>query len=206
MRTSKPISTISYNTPEYLKAKIEQWKNKGLIEYAMWIQHEPEEDEKKPHFHVFLKPAQLLQTMDLELDSMEVDPQNIDKPLKMISFRISKEDDWLLYSLHDRSYLLEKGLTRQYAYDLDDVQRTCDDTFSDIVSHVHDSRKGKLETRIYDCVKMGMKWHDIVGSGLIPLRYMAGAKIMYDALTYYWDGFYQTKKSVPFEQNNDEKK
>ena len=203
MRTSKPISTISYNTPEYLQMKIEQWRNQGLIEFGMWVRHEPEEDEKKPHFHVFLKPAQLLQTMDLELDSLEVDPENIDMPLKMISFRISKEDDWLLYSLHDKRYLLEKGLTREFSYDINDVHRTCDDTFADIIAHVHDSRKGKLETRIYDCIKMGMKWSEIVASGLIPLRYMSGAKMMYDALNFWQDGFYRTQKSVPFE---DEKK
>ena len=103
MRTSKAVSTISYNSAEFLKAKIEYWRKSGIIEFGMWIRHEPEADEKKAHYHVYLKPAKLIQTMDLEMDSCELDPDNPDKPLKMVSFRISKEDDWLLYSIHDPS-------------------------------------------------------------------------------------------------------
>lgn len=183
MKTSKPISTISYNSANFLKAKIEYWKSQGIIEYGMWIRHEPEQDEKKAHYHVFLKPAKLIQTMDLELDSCEFDPLNPDKPFKMISFRVSKESDWILYSLHDPNYLLEKGLTREHIYDISDIQSTCEDTLNDILSHLSDDRKGRIEYRIIDCVNQGMTWSQIVSSGLIPLRYMGGAKIMYCAIT-----------------------
>lgn len=187
MRTSKPISTISYNTDEFLKAKIEYWKSVGFIEYGMWIRHDPEQDEKKSHCHVFLKPAKLIQTTDLEDDSFEIDPNNPDKPLKMVSFRVSKEDDWTLYSIHDPSYLREKGLERELVYSFDDIQTTCQDTLTDIISHVNDNRKGRLEYRIADCVKRGMSWQQIVASGIIPIRQMGGAKIMYSALTFQAD-------------------
>ena len=185
MRTSKPISTISYNTEEFLKGKVEYWKGLGLIEFGMWIKHKPDEDNKKDHFHVFLKPAKLIQTMDLEMDSCELDPNNPDKPLKMIGFRVSKENDWVLYGLHDKEYLASKGMTRNIHYDLSDIKSTDSDTLADIITHLNDERKGKLETRILECVRMGLAWGDIVSSGLIPLRHMHNAKLLYDALTFH---------------------
>lgn len=183
MRTSKPISTISYNTPTFLRSKIEYWKSVGLIEFGMWIEHQPEEDEKKAHCHVFLKPAKLIQTMDLEIDSQEIDPLQPDKPLKMVSFRVSKEDDWLLYAIHEKQYLMEKGLTRQFSYSLNDIQSTCPDTLKDIISHLSDNRKGRLEYRLIQCLEQGMSWQEIVRSGLIPLRQIGMAKIYYTAIT-----------------------
>lgn len=183
MKTSKPISTISYNSASFLKAKIEEWKEKEIIEYGMWIRHEPEADEKKAHYHVFLKPAKQIQTMYLEQDSCEIDPQNPDKPFKMVSFRVSKESDWLLYAIHDPNYLVEKGLSRQHLYGFEDVQNTCEDTFQDIISHLSDDRKGRLEYRLIECINMGMNWSQICSSGIIPLRSISGALIMYKAIT-----------------------
>lgn len=184
MRTSKAISTISYNTADFLKAKLEDWKKKGLIEFAMWIRHEPEEDEKKAHYHVFIRPARLIQTMDLEKDSMELDPDNIDKPFKMIGFRVSKESDWLLYAIHDPAYLIEKGLEREFVYGLDDVQSTDSDTLNDIIRHMSDDRKGRLEYRLVQMAQMGLSWDDVVRSGVVPLRHISGARIMYESLTF----------------------
>lgn len=184
MRTSKPISTISYNTADFLKAKLENWKSQGLIEFAMWIRHDPEEDEKKAHFHVFIRPARLIQTMDLEKESMELDPENIDKPFKMIGFRVSKESDWLLYAIHDPTYLQEKGLEREHVYGLDDVQSTDCDTLNDIIRHMSDDRKGRLEYRLIQLAQLGLPWDAVVASGMIPLRHIAGARIMYESLMW----------------------
>lgn len=183
MRTSKPISTISYNSEQFLKSKIDYWKGLGLIEYAMWIRHEAEADEKKAHYHVFMRPAKLIQTMDFENDSCEIDPLNPDKPFKMIGFRVSKENDWLLYSIHDPLYLAEKGLQREFCYSFDDIITTCHDTLNDIISHLNDDRKGRLEYRLMDCIKREMTWQQIVSSGIIPLRQLSGAKLLYEAVT-----------------------
>lgn len=182
MKTSKPIAGVSYNSPAFLKSKIEYWKSLGLIEFGMWIYHKAEEGEKKDHYHVYLKPAKLLQTMDLEQDSCEVDP-NSDKPLKIVGLSPSKETDWVLYTLHDQAYLMEKGLERSYHYDISDFETTCTDTLANIIYHVADERKGKVEYRLIDAVNMGMSWYAIVKSGMIPMRHMAGALLMYKALT-----------------------
>lgn len=185
MRTSKPISTISYNSPEFLRSKIGQWKKAGLIEFGMWIYHRAETGEKD-HFHVLLRPARLVQTMDLELDSCEFDPNMPDKPLKMVGFRVSKETEWLLYTLHDPVYLREKALEREYVYCFEDYENTDEDTFNEIISHCTDERKGKLEYRLVELIQRGMTWAQIVQGGFVPIRQMAGAKMYYDALAGYY--------------------
>lgn len=186
MKTSKPISTISYNTKDFLEEKLNEWRKNGIIEFAMWIRHEPEEGDKKAHFHVYIKPARLLQTLDLEEMSQEIDPQNLDKPLKMISFRSSVESDWVLYSIHDKQYLAEKGLTRQNHYDISDIHSTCEDTLQDIITRLNDNRKGDIQKRIVDCIEMGMSFGAILKSGMIPMRYVHSAKIYYDEIVRYY--------------------
>lgn len=183
MRTSKSISTISYNSASFLRNKLEEWKRNGVIEFAMWVKHDPEEEEKKEHYHVFIKPARLLQTVDLERESEELDIHNLDKPLKMISFRVSKESDWLLYSIHDPSYLAEKGLEKQFVYSFEDINSTCEDTLRDIISHCNDERNSKIEYRLIQLINKGLTWDEIILSGFIPLRYIAGAQIMYNSLS-----------------------
>lgn len=205
MRTSKPISTISYNTSSFLRGKIQEWKNCGFIDYAMWIKHQPDEDNKKEHYHVYIKPSKVVQTTFFEEDSKELDPafqeyewddnltdeENIrlceknesKRFFKMIAFRSSKEGDWLLYGIHDKAYLQEKGLKRNIHYAFDDIESTCSETLQDIISHMSDERKGRLEYRIIECVNLGMGWRQIVRSGIIPLRQMVGAKHFYSAIT-----------------------
>lgn len=203
MKTSKPISTISYNSPNFLRNKIEEWKKKGLIEFGMWIKHFPDEDNKKVHYHVYLKPAKLIQTMDLEEDSCEI-PKLYDdkglpmpvnenagsalmlsdiKPLKMIGFRNSKEDDWILYGIHDPTYLAEKGLTRNHHYTFSDIESTCKETLLDMITHLVDNRKGRLEVRLFDLINMGLSWKEIVTTGIVPMKQMHNAFLFYKAIT-----------------------
>lgn len=182
MKTSKPISTISYNSEDFLRWKIEYWRKKGIIEFGMWIFHRAETGEKN-HFHVYLKPAHMVQTLDLEEDSKEFDPNFPEKPLKMIGFTSSKADDWIMYCLHDVDYLASKGLTRQFHYDVSDIQSTDIDTLKEIIAQLQDSRKGRLENRIIQMCEQGLSWSEIVRSGIIPIRYMSNAKIFYVAIT-----------------------
>lgn len=45
MKTSKPISTISYNSKPYLVKKLNDLKKAGILEFWSFIEHEPESDE-----------------------------------------------------------------------------------------------------------------------------------------------------------------
>ena len=208
MKTSKPVSTISYNSEGWLKKTILKLKEIGDIEFAMWIYHEPDEDNRKPHYHVYLQPAKMIQTTDWDEPFTEPNPSNIELPFKALPFRSSKETDWLLYGIHDPTYLQEKNMTRNVFYSFDDVQSTCQDALNEIISRLSDDRKGKLEYRIIDCVNRGLSWHEIVASGLVPIRYIYGAKLMYEALVqhrdveYLKEGFERT--NVKFENLGEE--
>ena len=183
MNTSKAIAGISYNSPAFLQGKIEEWKSSGLIEFGAFIYHKAEEGEKKDHFHVYLLPAKRLQTVDLENDSFEFDKKHPDKPFKIVGLSPSKEADWILYVLHDIEFLREKGLERKYHYSLEDFITTDQDLFDIMVSRIADNRKGKIEYRVVQMIKSGMTWEQMVSSGLIPMRYIYSAKIMYDSIS-----------------------
>ena len=185
MKTSKPISTITYNTEDFLRSKLNAWKALGFIEFAMWIKHEPDVDGKKAHFHVYMMPAQQVQTTFLENDSKQLDPENPDpdKPLKMRPFKSSKVTDWILYGIHDPVYLASKGLTRNVHYSFEDVQSTDEDFLQDIITEAIESRLSSIEMRLYDCIQKGMSWQDIVCTGFIPLRLMSNAHLFYKSCT-----------------------
>lgn len=183
MKTSKPISTISYNTESFLREKIYYWQREGFIEYGMWILHQPDVDGDKAHYHVYLQPAKLIQTEYLVQNSCEFDPNYPEKPLKMNVFHSSKFEDWILYGLHDEAYLAEKGLMRNVHYEVSDIEATCDNTLMEMLSRAFDMRNNKLEFRIIDAVRNGQNWQQMVSSGMIPLRHITGARLLYMALT-----------------------
>lgn len=123
MRTTKPIATISFNTPNYLRLKLDELHKCGRISFWAFISHKPEDDEggKKEHCHVYVEPAKMLQTEDLKESLKELDPQNPQKPLGCISWQSSKFDPWYLYALHDKRYLASKSQSRRFHYSADEV-------------------------------------------------------------------------------------
>lgn len=72
MRTSKPISTISYNSPEFLTLKLNEWMKKGLVAYWCFILHKGETLDdgtvEKDHIHVFIEPNKTVDTLSLQYD------------------------------------------------------------------------------------------------------------------------------------------
>lgn len=182
MQTRKPISTISYNTDEFLNGKLREWKNSGLISYAMYINHEPDVDDKKPHKHVYIVPSRQIQTDDLEKDSCEIDKNKPDKPLKFMLMRSSKESDWILYGIHDRIYLQKKGLVRKTHYKFTDIVSTDDDTLQDMITRAKEEMMIALELRLMAFIEQGMTWGQICKTGVIPLKSLFGAKLFYDGV------------------------
>lgn len=135
MRTSKPISTISYNSEEHLRFKLNELIKARKISDYMYIQHTAEEDEKKDHIHLWVKPNTLLDTMDLQDHFIEIDPKNPLHPFRCIDFRASSVDDWILYSQHYGPYLASKGESREFAYSKEDFRFYDEDTFEDLYRH-----------------------------------------------------------------------
>lgn len=121
--TTKPISTISYNTEGFLRAKLEALYSAQIIEMAYYIKHQGE-GEDKDHCHVYIVPNRRLDTMALRDEFKEPTPNN-DVPLGVLRFQNSKISDWLLYAVHDRQYLMVHGgdeALSKIAYSRDNVQ------------------------------------------------------------------------------------
>lgn len=105
MATSRPISTISYNTLPFLRQKLEELVTAHKIQAYMYIFHKGE-DGDKDHVHLRVIPNTRLDPMVLSEFFKEPDlkfPQN--KPLGVRPWRPSQEEDWLLYAVHDKDYM-----------------------------------------------------------------------------------------------------
>lgn len=124
MATQKPLSTISYNSEGFLKEKLEEWYTVHIIQSYQYICHKGE-DGDKDHIHVRIEPNRRIDPMDLMDELREFVPGQ-KKPLGCRPFRPSKEEDWLLYAVHDKDYLkckyggAEKG--EKIAYSWKDIK------------------------------------------------------------------------------------
>lgn len=130
MKTTKPISGISYNTPAHLLRTLETLRDAGRISDAFWIEHEPDTDGKKSHFHLVaftcgaVDPYAFARIFD-EIVEGEQKPRAF-KPNPEHQGKCLSVSDWLQYSIHDPFYLDCKGLVRNVHYERDAV-RTLDD-------------------------------------------------------------------------------
>lgn len=106
MATQKPISTISYNSEAFLKEKLEAWLKAHIIQAYQYIKHKGE-DGDKDHIHLRIEPNKKIDPMDLA-ESLREYVQGSEKPLGCRPFRPSKEEDWILYAIHDKQYLKAK--------------------------------------------------------------------------------------------------
>lgn len=183
MRTTKPISTISFNTPDYLKLKLNELLKAGRVSFWAFIVHKPEDDEggRKEHCHVYVEPSKMLQTDDLKAELKEYDPEHPEKPRGCISFNSSKFDPWYLYALHDKRYLASKGQSRKFHYVHDDILTSDDDdlTFkAKSIDMVGLSPFADME----DAQNQGVTWAEYFSRGTVPLPQIAQFKIAWDLL------------------------
>lgn len=171
MRTSKPIATISYNTQDFLVLKLDELaRNQKICDY-MFINHFAEEDERKNHIHLWIKPNTLIDTMDIQKFLTELDPGNPLKPLKCIDFRQSQVDDWILYCQHYEPYLASKAESRQYHYTKDDFVFYDEDTFEDNYYHAFKgSEWAKRNQIIQSLADSKINPTDLILNGSLPLN------------------------------------
>lgn len=170
MRTSKPFSTISYNSDKYITLKLNALVYSGKISFWCAIRHKPESDEKKDHLHVYIVPSAMFQTDDLKSYLAEVDPDHPKQPLTCISARPSKTfDDWVLYSLHDKRYLASKGLSRQHHYNRDSLF-TSDTNELDCLFNEVDMCKYTVYQTLLDFKKEGKTFEQLLLTGQVPIQ------------------------------------
>ena len=145
MATSKPISTISYNTEEFLKEKLNELYEQHIIQAYMYIKHIGEGGDKD-HIHLRIEPNKRIDPMDIRTILTEYirEPGNeeVYKPTTVRPFRPSKEEDWFLYAIHDPQYMKIK-------YANDKLEKLPYQDSNIITSPDYDLRVAMLRARQY---------------------------------------------------------
>lgn len=170
MRTTKAISTISFNTPSFLELKLEELTKAKKISFWAYILHQPEDDEggRKEHMHVFVVPSKMIQTDDLKEEFKEFDPSHPDKPRGCISWNSSKFDPWYMYILHDKRYLASKGQSRKYQYYSDEVITSDVDELTARVRSI-DMLSLSPYMEMENAINDGLSFDQFFARGLIPI-------------------------------------
>ena len=121
MKTTKPLSAISYNTAPYLRAVCDALLKNGLLTNYAYIRHTGE-DGDKDHIHLLLFPAKALETVNLSTRFHEA-VGGEEKPRALVGLKpCASVVDWVRYAVHDPAYLAIKGERRLYRYRYDDIQ------------------------------------------------------------------------------------
>lgn len=169
MNTAKPISTISFNTEAHLVRTLCHLQKAKRIEFWAYIKHLPEDDEagKKEHIHLYIEPAKRIQTVDLQAEFNELDPNN-PKPRKCLTFRSSHYGDWYLYALHDPQYLASKGQSRRYHYNPEDVVPSDEDDLRERIATIDLSGITPIG-RLRQFKDAGLTFEDAVAKGVVPI-------------------------------------
>lgn len=181
MRTSKPFSTISYNTENFLNLRLCDLIQRRQIDFFAWVQHYPEEDETKEHKHLYIVPNGRVDTNQVLDYLLEHDPKHPDKPFKCIQPHSSKFADWYLYALHDATYLASKGQARKYHYTIADVHTSDSDYLLEEV-HTIDFAKLNRFAALRDAALQGVPFEKLLMGGGIPIQQTYAYKQAYDLM------------------------
>lgn len=171
VRTTKPISTISYNSPDYLALKLEELRKAKIVSFWAFIHHLPEDDEagNKNHSHVYIELSKIVQTDDLKEQFKEFDPTHPEKPLGCIGFRSSKFDDWYMYSLHDKAYLASKGQSRKYHYKHEEMATSDEDELLFKARSINHLAVSPYAAMI-EAQAQGLTWDEYFRRGSVPIQ------------------------------------
>lgn len=174
VKTTKPIATISFNTPAFLELKLNELLRAGRISFWAFVPHKPEDDEagKKEHSHLYVEPSKMMQTDDLKAELKEYDPEHPDKPRGCLTFKSSKFDPWYLYGLHDKRYLASKSQSRRFHYQYDDFV-TCDP--DELLCKVRSIDLVSLSpyADMEEAQRQGFTWAEYFSRGTVPLPQVA---------------------------------
>ena len=151
--------------------KLNELKASKFISFWTFIPHKPEDDEagNKPHKHLYIEPAKRILTDDLREKLIELDINNPTKPLKCLSFRSSKFDDWYLYAMHDRAYLASKGQSRKYQYSFSDFYSSDEDELIFLVKSI-DQNALNVYKRMEDAVRKGLTFVEFAKVVTVPVQ------------------------------------
>lgn len=122
MRTGKPISTISYNSNDFLRDALNNLVKHKVLSFWAFINHKAESYEKRDHTHVFMLPDAIIDTQVLQPMFDELHEDGTTSGVKLI--RKSDWGNWYYYGLHDPAYLAckyENEQKKRYYYREQDI-------------------------------------------------------------------------------------
>lgn len=178
MRTSKPFSTISYNTPEFLLNTCNRLLNDGHLDFFSFINHTKEDDEEKDHFHVYFVPSKLTDTNQFFREFIEFVPSE-KLPRKCRPAASSKFQDWFLYCLHHSGYLASKGQSRKYHYTIEDI--ICSDNVF-LLDQVHQIDWTKINPLgdVINSAKSGISFAEFLQTTNLNLLQIRAAQFVFE--------------------------
>lgn len=184
MLTTKPFSTISYNSIEFLVSKLDELIRKHEISFYAFVYHYAEKDESKNHIHLWCIPDRRLDTSQFVDYFKELDVANpLAPPLGVMPCRSSVFDDWFLYSCHNREYLLAKDQKREYHYELKDFFTSSFDYLNELYHTIDHSKYRKLKDFLSH-VDEGASFEALVRQGFVPINQLMQWSKLYDMITY----------------------
>lgn len=181
MITSKPFSTISYNTDSFLKDNLNKLVDSGLLDFYAFIHHSAEDDELKDHIHVYFVPSTRMDTRYMKTCLNEFDPKMPDKPLSITICVSSKFDDFYMYALHDSAYLASKGQSRKYHYIKDDFITSDKEHLSELARRIDKSKYVGMQ-KLVEAVDNGVPFMEMVRLGQIPIQLINQYRYAYECL------------------------
>ena len=169
MGTSKPQTGISYNTQPFLKSTLERLTDGGLVRHWAYIPHKGETSKKstsvhdKDHIHllVVLNKVTDLQKLEKEFSEVKIGEA---LPLATVGIRTCNSlEDWVLYVLHDETYLASKGEVREYHYTLEDFVTdnvaNLQELYNSALHQCYESKRkitALIEMGGYEAIKSGL--------------------------------------------------
>lgn len=182
MKTSKPFSTISYNSIDFLSIKLQELTQRRVINFYSFVYHFKEEDERKDHIHLIVFPNGQYQTDALQDYLLEPDMKDLTKkPLGIMPCQSSKWGDWYLYCSHDSAYLASKGQVRKYHYNEEDFYSSDSDYLHELIHTIDRTKYAKTQDFVNQ-VKMGVPLGEMLLKGQIPAPQFNQWKSMYEYL------------------------
>lgn len=184
MKTSKPFSTISYNSSEFLTVKLNDLISRRVISFFAFVKHYKEEDEKKDHIHLIVFPNGQYQTDALQDYLLEPDFSDLTKkPLGIMPCQNSKWGDWYLYACHDSGYLASKGQARQHHYLEEDFVSSDEDYLHELIRTIDRTKYAKTQDFVNQ-VQAGVPLSEMLTKGQIPAPQFNQWRAMYDYLKF----------------------
>lgn len=187
MNTRCPISTISYNTEQFLIKELNKMIGEGVIDFYAFIYHFAEGEElgeKMNHRHLYVMPGRLIVTSALNSRLQQIDLQQPDlPPLGCMPWRHSKFGDWYMYCLHDKDYLALQCQERKYHYDKHEFVVSNWEYFNELI-HTSDLVKYKSFAKFIELVNSGVNFRELFSNGFIPVQQIVQYKKAFNLMKY----------------------